>query len=51
VPFLLLSPPFFPTILFLSTVLTGMTSISLHVQWPLTFQSHGSFLKENICFR
>jgi hypothetical protein len=23
-------------------VLTGMTSISLHMQWPLTSQSHGS---------
>jgi hypothetical protein len=24
-----------------------MTGISLHVQWPLTSQSHGGFLKEN----
>jgi hypothetical protein len=23
--------------------LNGMTSISLHMQWPLTSQSHGSF--------
>jgi hypothetical protein len=27
-----------------------MTSISFHVKWPLTSQSHGSFLKENKCF-
>jgi hypothetical protein len=27
-------------------LLTGMTGISLHVQWPLTSQSHGSILKE-----
>jgi hypothetical protein len=27
-----------------------MTGISLHVQWPLTFQSRGSFLKENNWF-
>jgi hypothetical protein len=30
-----------------TSLLTGMTGISLHVQWPLTSQSHGSFLKEN----
>jgi hypothetical protein len=36
VPLLLLGPPFFQIILF------GMTGISLHTQWPLTFQSHGS---------
>jgi hypothetical protein len=30
---------FFPIIIFLSTTpLTGMTSISLHMQWPLTSQ-------------
>jgi hypothetical protein len=41
VPLLLLSPPFFPIILFLSTtLLTGMTGISLHVKWPLTSQPH-----------
>jgi energy-converting hydrogenase Eha subunit G len=36
-PVLLLGPPFLPIILFLyTTLLTGMTGISLHVQWPLT---------------
>jgi hypothetical protein len=35
-------------IIFLSTTLTaGMTGISLHMQRPLTSQSHGSILKEN----
>jgi hypothetical protein len=29
---------------------TGMTGISLHMQWPLTSQLHDSFLKENNCF-
>jgi hypothetical protein len=29
---------------------TRMTGISLHMQWPLTSQSHGSILKENNCF-
>jgi hypothetical protein len=39
---LFLGPPFFPIILFLSTALsTGMTGISLHMQWPVTSQSHG----------
>jgi hypothetical protein len=48
VPLLLHGPPFFLMILFLSTtLLTGMTCISLHMRWPLTLQSHGSFLKEN----
>jgi hypothetical protein len=42
VPLLLLGPPFFPIILFGSTtLLTRMTGISLHMQWPLTYQSHG----------
>jgi hypothetical protein len=27
-----------------------MTGTSLHMQWPLTSQSHGSFLKENNWF-
>jgi hypothetical protein len=27
-----------------------MSGISLHMQWPLTSQLHGSFLKENKCF-
>jgi hypothetical protein len=50
VPLLLLGPPFFPIILLVSTtLLTGMTGISLHMQWPLTSRSHGSFLKENNC--
>jgi hypothetical protein len=45
VPLLLLGPPFFPIILFgYKTLLTGMTGISLHMQWPLTSQSHGSLL-------
>jgi hypothetical protein len=43
VPLLLLGPPFTPIILFGSTtLLTGMTGISLHMKWPLTSQSHGS---------
>jgi hypothetical protein len=42
VPLLLLGPPFFLIILFLSTtLLTWMTGISLHAQWPLASQSHG----------
>jgi hypothetical protein len=40
VPLLLLRPPFFLIILFLSTtLLTGTTGNSLHIQWPLTSQS------------
>jgi hypothetical protein len=36
-------PSIFVIILFGSTtLLTGMTGISLHLQWPLTFQTHGS---------
>jgi hypothetical protein len=31
-------------------MLTGMTSISLHMQWPLTSQSQVSSLKENNWF-
>jgi hypothetical protein len=27
--------------------LTGMTGSSLHMQWPVTSQSHGSIPKEN----
>jgi hypothetical protein len=42
-PLLLLGLPFFPIIPFGSTtLLTGMIGISLHMQWPLTSQSHGS---------
>jgi hypothetical protein len=42
VALLLFGPPFFPTILFLTTtLLIGMTGISFHMQWPLTSQSHG----------
>jgi hypothetical protein len=33
-----------------TTLVTGMTGISLHMQWPLTSQLHGSFLKENNLF-
>jgi hypothetical protein len=42
------SPPQLPSIFFQlfffgsTTLLTGMTSISLHMQWPLTSQLHGS---------
>jgi uncharacterized membrane protein len=45
-------PSFFPIIRFGSTtLLTGMTGISLHMQWPLTSQSHGSFsLREQLFF-
>jgi hypothetical protein len=44
-------PSIFWIILFLSTTLsTGMTGISLHMQCPMTPQSHGSFLKENNWF-
>jgi hypothetical protein len=36
---------FYPIILFLSpTLLTGMTGISLHMQWLLNSQLHGGFL-------
>jgi hypothetical protein len=43
VPLPLLGPPFFPIILFGSTtLLTGMTGNSLHMQWPLTSHLHGS---------
>jgi hypothetical protein len=47
------SPPPWPSIfsqLFFSCPPPRMTWISLHVQWPLTSQLHGSFLKENNCF-
>jgi hypothetical protein len=37
---------FFQIVLIVSTILsTGMTSISLCMQWPLISQQHGSFLK------
>jgi hypothetical protein len=50
VPLLLHGPPCFPISLFSSaTLLTGMTSNSFHMQWPLTSQSHSSFLKESDC--
>jgi hypothetical protein len=43
VPLLLRGPPMFTIILFGSTtMLTGMTINSLHMQWPLTSQLHGS---------
>jgi hypothetical protein len=51
VPLLLLGPPFFLIILFGSTtLLTGMTGNSLHMQWPLTSQLHGSVSEENNWF-
>jgi hypothetical protein len=35
-----------------TTLLTGMTGISLHMQWPLTAQSHGSASqREQFVFR
>jgi hypothetical protein len=41
-------PSIFSNVLFLSTTLsTGMISISLQMQLPLTSQSHGSILKDN----
>jgi hypothetical protein len=44
VPLLHLGPPFFSIILFRTTsLLTRMISISFHMHWPLTSQSHGSF--------
>jgi hypothetical protein len=33
-----------------ATLLTWMTGISLHMQWRLTSQLHGSFFKEDNCF-
>jgi hypothetical protein len=42
VPLLLLGPPFFYYSFWSTTLLTGMTGISLHMQWPLTSQLHGS---------
>jgi hypothetical protein len=44
---------FFPIILFGSTtLLTGMTGNSLHMQWPLTSQSHGDVSqREQLVFR
>jgi hypothetical protein len=46
VALLLLSPSFFSDYSFWvhhpTTLLTGMTGNSLHMQWPLTSQSHGS---------
>jgi hypothetical protein len=40
-------PSTFMIILFLPTMLlTGISGISLHVQWPPTSRLHGSFLKE-----
>jgi hypothetical protein len=33
-----------------TTLSTRMTGISLHMQWPLTSQLHGSFLKEKNWF-
>jgi hypothetical protein len=50
VPLLLLGPNFFPIVLFGSTTLfTGMTGISLHMQWPLTSQLRGSFSQREQC--
>jgi hypothetical protein len=46
-------PPPRPTICNLlksTTLSTGMTGISLHMQWPLTTQLRGSILKENNWF-
>jgi hypothetical protein len=50
-PLLLLGPTFFSDYSFcVRNPLTGMTGSSLHMQWPLTSQLQGSFLKENNCF-
>jgi hypothetical protein len=45
-------PCIFWIILFWSTtMLTGMTGISLHMQWPLTSQTHGNFSqREQLAF-
>jgi hypothetical protein len=40
VPLLHLGPQFFPIVLF---GLTGMTGISVRIQWPLFYLPHGSF--------
>jgi hypothetical protein len=46
-----LSPPFFLIILFVSTtLLTGMTGISLHVQWPLIFSRMAVFSKRTMYY-
>jgi hypothetical protein len=51
VPLLLLGPPFFLIILFgTTTLLSGMTGISLYMQWPLTYQPHGSFSQREQLF-
>jgi hypothetical protein len=37
-----------------TALLTGMTSISLHMQWPLTSQTHGSVSQREhlvFCYR
>jgi hypothetical protein len=48
----LLGPPFFPIILFGSTTLlsSGMTGISLHMQWPLTSVPRQLLSKRTIGF-
>jgi hypothetical protein len=33
-----------------TTLLTGMTGISLHMQWPLTSQSHGTVSQKEQLF-
>jgi hypothetical protein len=52
---LLLGPPFFSRSSFWSTtLLTGMTGISLHRQWPPTSQLHGSVSQRkqmDFCYR
>jgi hypothetical protein len=52
VPFLIFGHPFYPIILLLSTTLsTGMTGVSLHMQWLQTSQSRGSVSqKEQLVF-
>jgi hypothetical protein len=42
VTLLLLGPPFIQLFFWSTTLLTEMTGISLHRQWPLTSQLHGS---------
>jgi hypothetical protein len=49
-PLLLFGPPFFQLFSEVHHPVNWDAGISFHMQWPLTSQSHGSFLKENICF-
>jgi hypothetical protein len=51
VPLLLLGSPFFLIILFLSTtLLTGMTGLTMHIQWPLTSHPNSLFVEINYMY-